>query len=280
MKRLLAPQYLESVATTRVTIGEGVQTPALVNMFFNGTGATPYMLSTMDFQEMQRVLGHQDAMTGAETTRRFVLDRATAAIHMKNMTDVLTYVTVYDLICRRDEKVADRVDPTYRWHEGLEAMMFSGDKGSNNPYPNSYVGATPFQSQSFVQFWLVKKSTKVVLTAGTEHTHYVTIRPRNIFTRQFCETGNLHGLTYVCMVVAHGDLTNERVTTTGNAAKICYSSGALDVLTKTRYRLQEVEKNRSSYKRYDMQQTARGLMANGTATMLMETASEAPIDTA
>jgi hypothetical protein len=201
-----------------------------------------------------------------------------ATIKMKNMTDVPVNAVIYDLICRRDQpsSAGNATSPVTRWQNGVEFQRAPAQQGIN-PKANEFVGATPFQSPDFVQHWRVKSTRKVTLTAGTEHAHYVNIRPRNVFTSSLAPDSLLHGLTYCCMIVLYGDLTNEKVTTDFNlASKICTSRADLDVMTRVRYKLHEVEKNIVSYSKFDQQ--PRGLLTNGPVTMQPETAAEVNVD--
>lgn len=258
----IAPQILNSVLQGRITSALSRQAVENFNLYSGvGGSVVPTLLSgPNDIADMNTVLFATEtipAQQGAAgnstaTTRRMMVESVRCKVTMKNHTNSPIDVTLYDIVPKRDEpRSLDGVKPNFRWQSGLlnESVTIVGT-ANQNAQSVSFPGAKPFQSQEFCQFFTVKKVTHFVLGAGTEHIHYITIKPKFLFNNAFTASENLIArLTHYLMGVIKGPIAHDSGT---GPTQVSYAPAVLDYITETQYRFRALEKNRTAYQQYSI----------------------------
>lgn len=158
-----------------------------------------------------------------------------------NASVFTTNCTIYDVIARRDLPNGNCADPISAWVSGITAESGGGANFAT-------VGAEPFQSETFNQYYKVCGKTKIDLPSGGTHRHVIRWRPNKIlhnevFTNSVysgggSNAGGVMDITVFSCVIFHGQPAHDSVTI-GN---VTISAASLDVCHKTsmRYRyLQE-----------------------------------------
>nr|QTE03376.1 MAG: putative capsid protein [Grus japonensis CRESS-DNA-virus sp.] len=261
LKRILAPQALNSVVPSRLQSGAASTGFQLVQDLFAYQGSTgtpwPYICSggtNGDLTDANTVLQTTEAAAtniflgnNLNRTRRMMMNRISVMFQIKNQTNIPVRVTLYDCVARRDATVA--VGPTAAWSQGVtrEAVVSAGTSNSLNL---NFPGAKPFQSQYFCQLWKVKRSVTFELHAGSVHWHRVMIKPGGVFSAEYTTTYDLlKGLSTCVMMVLEGGLVDNNTTFAG-ATTVTTSSFACDVVAESNYSFTAMERSRTAYTQF------------------------------
>lgn len=259
-RKILAPRYIMCNTSQRVGALLSRQEPTCPNIVNDGVGITrPSAVGFLDLELMFRNLALAESAPGPDwedslRTRRLLLHNCKIQYRMKNNTTVPIMVTLYDIISRRDVPINSpdaEANPITAWLEGMndQNVPTSGTSNASIDFP----GATPFQSEQFVNYFVVKRSRKFMLHAGSEHIHHVALTYNKIFSRSLTRfQENMRGLTYYLMIVVQGGVVQDTSTPFGTA----YSTAALDIVTEARWKFQAVEKSFTNYQQYTTLPTA------------------------
>lgn len=258
LKKILAPQILQSVVQTRVTSNLSRQGIQLLTTYSGQSGASPYLLGASDMADMQLVLGSTEALPAQQgsannttpTTRRMMIQNARAKYTMKNMTNSPIEVTLYDVSARRDG-INSTFSPVVAWENGLvDQTVAVGGTNANNQV-ELLPGAKPFQSQLFCQLWKVKRVTNFVLHPGSEHIHTISISPGGVFNNEFTRNYALYkGLSTACMAVIKGGIIQDTVS--GGPFNVSFAAATLDVVCESSYRFTAMERSRTAFTQYNL----------------------------
>lgn len=277
-RKILAPQHISSVVQTRITAPLSRQQPYLVSAYTGASSTTPYLLGNVDTNDCQAVLQALEPTAGTQTstnnntyaTRRMMLHSIKAKYTFKNQTNAPIDVTLYDVTARRDASTSG-LNPITAWDNGLldQGVSLPGTT-SSNPQTSTFPGGKPFQSQTFCQFWNVKRVSHFVLGAGSTHQHYITIRPGYLLNAEYTRQMQFFkGLTTVLMAVVKGTVAQD----TATPFNVSYSSAELDCICETQYRFTAMERARTAYIQY----STLPVSMTTPATVLEDTDAVAPI---
>lgn len=170
----------------------------------------------------------------ADKISRVIYEKATGDITLNNIFLSNAYVIIYDCYARKDLSLTTISTPLNGWAQG------DTDQSASVNYAS--LGATPFQSELFNQYFKVAQVTNVVLCAGGTHVHKVRLNPKKIVSNSYA-TYTPYGfkdLTYFCMVEVHGSPANDTTTQT----QVSVGIGGLNVIAdyEQTYKLLEAKK--------------------------------------
>lgn len=163
---------------------------------------------------------------------RYVLETATSMLHMANTSGTPVNVELYDVVAKRDcpqlgLDIAGNLipkgtgkptpgetkflTPDTAWLIGManEASTASGfgvagDTDVVNVNPVN-LGATPYQSKLFKDYFKVVRKTNLSLPIGGQHKHFVDLKPNAIIDNDMMSQNSVYkGLSFFTLVVASG----------------------------------------------------------------------------
>lgn len=164
-----------------------------------------------------------------------------------NSSSFTTVMTIYDIMVRRDTPVSAIASPQDAWSNGIS------DESAGGTYQT--VGAEPWQSETFNQYYKIVGKAKLDLPSGGTHRHIIKWRPNtkvhsevvenSMFTGGGLGSGGLKDLTVYTMVVFHGQPAHDSTTT----ASVTISAASLDVVHKTSIRYRYFQESSSDWTR-------------------------------
>lgn len=163
----------------------------------------------------------------------FRVDSIESDCVITNTTNLLNEMVIYDYVCRNDFKPSStsNVGALYAWAAGIPYIDF-GSNTAQYMKPNM-IGATPFNSEIFTQYFKVVKVHKVRLGPGATHTHYHSAHlHRDMYVSRFrMSTDSVEGLTCGSIYVIKGQPVEA---TSGSAGSI--TTGIVDVDVMFKYK--------------------------------------------
>jgi len=181
-------------------------------------------------------------------TSRVLLEYIEGETIFANASVYTTSCTIYDVIARRDLPSANSGDPLQAWAVGINDESAIGAAFA-------IVGAEPFQSELFNQYYKVCGKTKIDLPSGGTHRHVITWRPNKILHNEVfansCYSGGTakyggnNDITVFSLVVFHGQPAHDSTTTTA----VTLSPASLDCVHKTSMRYRYLQEDASDWTR-------------------------------
>lgn len=282
-KKILAPQVVNSVTQGSIQSATARQTVTLVNLTNTNSTSTGdgYLMSFADLSELARVTSAFDpnntaAIVGGNSsfnTRRLMVNSVTTCVTMKNMSNVPLTITLYDVSPRKDGGGVgvtpyDGFSPTAAWRNGLIDQAVGQDLGLNqNALFETFPGATPYQSQRFCQTWIIRRKTKFMLHPGSNHKHYIKLKPAHMFNvAGFASQAWMRYITTALMAVVEGGVVHQTGGPLPASGPVTLSPGLLDYVTETQYKFTAMEKSRTAYVQY----TDLNTLGSGTQATIVE----------
>lgn len=203
----------------------GVGKQAIVNL--------PFMTQT----ELVKV---KNACAEGSTSNdvRCFIGKATQRVYMRNQSNSVAKVMIYDLLPKRDSCNSTVDDASEAWTKGYT------DFGLTNQH--TVIGNTPNFSPEFRQFWSIHKVTTVNLEAGEQHDHIVKYNINKLVssTRWDNSTSQyFRGLSAACLIVFHGTLVHESAAPT----TVTFTDVRLDYAVSLEYSFGYIKQNMPSY---------------------------------
>nr|WAE42482.1 MAG: capsid protein [Cressdnaviricota sp.] len=163
----------------------------------------------------------------ANATQKVIHLSVSAEVMITNQDVGNCVLTLYDIIARRDLTTTAVNNPGQAW-----ASSYSDEGGSNTDY--QIIGATPFSSDLFTQFFKVLKITHVFLGQGESHSHKVYFSPNRQIDKEYInnEAQGIKGLTCFTSLVAYGAPYNDATTKTS----VSTGQVTLDVVYRKQYK--------------------------------------------
>lgn len=176
------PSYYITNAADSLSVESGFQ-----DAIFTALNNQAYMANFYSLMPAPTPVGNR--------TRRFVLLRSQAQVMYTNSTSVSCTMDLYDIVCKRDN---DLINPLAAWANGLALQ-------TTTPQPYKILGAKPWQSQQFKEFFKIAKTTRVNLAPGATHKHSVVLSPNQVIREQLVLENNCYkGLTHFTLAVVKG----------------------------------------------------------------------------
>lgn len=201
----------------------GLQAVDIVQMSFGAAGWPTTQHYNNDVTDIYA------GLTGVLGLKRFLFQSVRTETQLMNNSKAMAYVTLYDMIARRDVPCGQPVtgqdicNPMFAWANSLNQQV-----GTNGTYV-TVPGQSPFIAKQFTSFFKVVSTRKFTLGPGQTHRHRVTFAPNKLMSQEldYPGGGNIKGLTIFTMVVFHG----APITTSTNQ-DVC-SSASIELLTIT-----------------------------------------------
>ena len=211
LKKTGAPNFSYVNSAGRLTTGYGNQGATQTSSIFSSTDMANLIYSSTTIGKTQRML----------------LESCTSSTIYRNQSNNDAYLTLYDIVARRDMNSADaNKDPVTCWVNGVI------DTGVAASMVNQ-VNSTPFQAPKFCQFYKVLRVTHIILPAGGTHDHRVNISPMRLVNNEIWQDSyNCRNLSYYTMAVNYGAPDND-VTTKTNVTS---GSSQIDYMQTKQYR--------------------------------------------
>lgn len=213
--------------------------------------------------------------------QKFVIPMIECKHEIKNQTNTLVHVSVYDIVLRETQAITP--DPLGDILTGL-AMERTGASSTRTSV--NALGVTPFQSSLFCKRWKVIRSTTLAIPAGSTHIHTTMNRPRKMFSfdddTSLTISGNTHGgagsqkayqgyTTMASMVRIWGGTVDQ----SDAQSNVYTGQAAVDVVTRCYVKYAQFVKNKRVHAIFNTQ------TPGGTAsTMLDDTDAQATVTVA
>lgn len=213
-RRLLTKTSVQQPRNTIVQNYGGILTEVAGRQAVSGPDV---MLKLFDIDDLNNIVTQIQDLQGSlikNTSQLFqtsyIIEKGHAELTMKNDTNDMNVVYLYDCICRRDTTREDpsnlRMFPDVMWELG---DLYAGRDGTTDQLSTTNykaIGAVPFESKSFTSFFKVAKVTKIIMDPGSIHVHHVKWAPNKLWNNAI-ESNNavgFKGLSVYTMIVAYG----------------------------------------------------------------------------
>lgn len=159
-------------------------------------------------------------------TFKVLLESCTMKTMLRNQENNDAHIVIYDIVSRRDMNSGDvNIAPDVAWYNGMV------DTGTSAVSIYD-VGATPFASPKFTQYFKVVKQTHMILPAGGSHEHRIHYEPNRMFSTEVTQDSvNFRNLTYFTLIAIYGAPDNDSTKTV-----ISTGSVSIDVVATKQYR--------------------------------------------
>lgn len=160
---------------------------------------------------------------------RYVLESAISMLHLANTSATPLNVELYDVVAKRDSPAVafdlsgnlitnsglsrsfKILDPSVAWFFGMnnqntQATGFLGAPGlvTEKPDPGN-LGATPYQSKLFKDYFKVVRKTNLSIPIGGQHKHYVDLKPNRVIDGDMMTQNAIYkGLSFFTLIVVSG----------------------------------------------------------------------------
>jgi len=243
---------LNHKATAEIKALERVGSP---NTFLSNYGvminASPGVQNSYSFAHLSQLqlqrIRNQIPPASSSAPSRFILETYQSELVMTNTSTATVEIELYDITLKRDlahesTYTTTGVGYTYPlsaqpgsyWAVGSLAaanLQYSSPLGQ---WPSNQISGSPFDSQLFRDYFVVKKRTRVLLTQGGSHRHFVMVKLNKLIDDALIQNEGVAAYAAISgftMVVAKG-LPNTHTTTpieaTTNAVQLaCIQSQRL-----------------------------------------------------
>lgn len=156
-------------------------------------------------------------------------------LHMKNQTNHVACVVIYDIIPKRLLDTSTLDSPKEAWDAGCNQQGMTAY--------STYPGNSPFESKEFTKRFQVVKSTRMYLEPGEQHEHVFVRRINRVYSsclwdsKQASAGENIFGLTGYTMVVAYGSIGHSNTDVPGS---VSYMPVRIDYIHHTTNQFQYV----------------------------------------
>lgn len=222
IKRACNPQYYVTNDAYQVICSQGFQEASFVSW-----------QNSRDLYTMLQKIPLPVAGAGGAANLRYVLDSTQCELLITNSTLATAFVELYDIARKRDTNSTTyppTADPVAAWAAGI---LNAEPVGSPHTYND--INCSPYDSQTFKDWFTVLKKTRVEMPQGGMHRHHVNIHGNLLVSGDVLAyvNGDPADYTYYTMIVFKGQPASAQqdATTVVTTAKI-----ALDVVQSTRYK--------------------------------------------
>lgn len=215
--------------------------------------------------------------TNYNASFRIVLQSAISQLNIANTSGTPCNIELYDIVAKRDigqlptkfdgslaigggkyGQGTLMLDPGTAWDLGMrnenlvatgfETAALVADGVLSSP---KNLGATPYQSKLFKDYFKVVRKTNISLPIGGQHKHYVDLKPNTVFDNDMLQQNNVFkGVSHFTMIVASGvpvvrcpdaDVEHPLANPIGDSTT---SAVSLSVIQQVRYKWTWVEDSR------------------------------------
>lgn len=217
VKRRPTPQVLamERIGMPNIKLGSLAQT-------FLVDPGLQYNLSISHMSQQQLASIRQLVPPqAAPLASRYVLESWQSEMVFTNTTSASVEMEFYDICLKRDTFAGNYTtnttvpvtypinigSPSEYWRAGALMNANLADTTTQPLTPSNFMGSSPFDSQLFRDYFKVLKRTRVLLTQGGSHRHFVIFHPNACIDDSLINNVNkpgLQGLSMWTLVVAKG----------------------------------------------------------------------------
>lgn len=199
LRRVGAPDIYQDNFAETVSTQVGLQT-------FKSYGS----LLRAQLTSLASIAGNQSA------PNRILLESAQTEITFTNITNAAVEVELYDIVFKRDVPATTTVAlaaGSYIFNSTPENMITEGTKAASGVPPSSltdpstYIGASPFDSQFFKDYCMVKQKSHVMLASGATHRHQTLAKINRVAEQAIVGNQNLNyvkGFSYCTLLCVRG----------------------------------------------------------------------------
>lgn len=160
-------------------------------------------------------------------TFRYVLETATSLLNIANTTGTPVNMELYDIVAKRDSPQVPTdfggapatgggkfgqstliLDPAVAWKVGManERSTATGfETAAVDLADASNLGATPYQSKLFKDYFKVVRKSNITLPIGGQHKHYVDLKPNAVIDNDMLQQNQVYkGLSFFTLIVVSG----------------------------------------------------------------------------
>lgn len=154
-------------------------------------------LTNQELQNLRNVIS-----TGQNGSYRFVIDDLSAEILLTNTTNVPLELEIWDLVLKKDlQSVLTYQTPTAsipvagkpEEYWGVGSMVDANNTTPGPPYNSEILGATPYDTQLFRDYFKQVKKTIVHLPQGASHRHLVVRKMNRVIDDAFIRQSGILG---------------------------------------------------------------------------------------
>lgn len=178
-----------------------------------------------------------DGVSTSNDVRCFI-GKATQRVYLRNQSNSVSKVMIYDLLPIRDSTSSTTDDATEAWQKGYTDMGLTNQQ--------TVIGNTPKFSPEFRQFWKIHKVTTVNLEAGEQHDHIVKYSINRLVSSSRWDNSTsqyIKGLSAAVLVVFHGTLVHESTAPT----TVTFTDVRMDYAVSLEYSFGYIKQNTPSY---------------------------------
>lgn len=159
---------------------------------------------------------------------RYVLETAMSVLNLANTSGTPQNLELYDIVAKRDvgqagydisgnpiqggvlfgQGLPGILDPAVAWYQGMtdQSTTATGFEPTTLESVSPYnLGATPYNSKLFKDYFKVVRKTNVSLPIGGQHKHCVDLKPNFVVDNDLLQQNNVfRGLSFFTLVVASG----------------------------------------------------------------------------
>lgn len=254
VKRLTAKQTYTTCAETTIQLRPGCQTVVGVNATFNGatTGIHQQYVVNRDMvnrmvQVMRATNPSLPNIDNPNIPMKWQLNKVNVDYVFKNQTNVCIDLDLYTIVPKRDIVDLDAAKtPLITWANGLQYATPTGGITPAPVGPSSvnFPGTTPFMSETFCQYYTVKRRQRISMSPGGQHEHHFTYKPNSVLAYPSAVDFDVlrkHG--YSLLAVARGTITRAETTPTAPTTPVTTAFGQIICAAEAQYSYTVVERN-------------------------------------
>lgn len=206
---------------------------------------------------------------------RYVLESATSQLYLANTSGTPQNIELYDIVMKRDSgqvgfdisgwpigSIGGRpgtefITPETAWYLGMKNQQSNasgfGEVAFVEKVEPYNLGATPYQSKLFKDYFKVVRKTNVSLPIGGQHKHFVDLKPNRIIDGDMLSQNSVFkGLSFFTLVVASGvpvvrcPDTNPEHTLANPLGDTSTSAVSVSVIQQVKYKWTWVEDSREN----------------------------------
>lgn len=270
-----SPNYI-NITYPGIIYGEG-GTQAFSSWYLNTAGDLQRIWASIQALNVARnaVSGALVSGAGSSTNQsfRYVLESALSMLHLANTSGTPLNVELYDICAKRDSpqrafdlsgnllafnisKGTGILDPSTAWFLGMQNQqsIASGFASATGFQPEksdpTNLGATPYQSKLFKDYFKVLRKTNVSIPIGGQHKHHVDLKPNAIIDGDMMSQNAIYrGLSFFTLIVVSGVpvvACPGNGTQEGAGADVATSAVSLSVIQSVKYKWTWVEDTREN----------------------------------
>lgn len=187
----------------------------------SGLQSSQIWASHFTLADLQRIQALCESTGAAQAKLKFFVEKVVGSMHIKNQSNGIVYLTLYNVMCKATGTSASYDDPVEAYKQGLVDLGSTG--------ADTVVGNSPYTSPAFLKHWRIVKKIRIALMPGDVHVHRYKFTPNRMLDAQFFQYNSFQSISYLThhvMCVMHGEPSN----TAGADNTVTTANGKIDVV--------------------------------------------------